>query len=486
MVIDRGKKTMLALLAGVALASSMPGLGLGPLVFIALVPLLIALEGTGGVKIGFIAGLSFFALDLRWLLTLFRFSPLIVPGYPLLIVYLALYLAAFGFLINRPYITQRSWTLLVLAPVSYTLLEILKASGPLGIGFSSLYHALYRFPALIQISSFIGPWGLTLAIVFINVTVYLALRRHPVFIFVGVATVGLLAACSLIPIPQDESPLDVAVVSSDVRQEVKLDSQNLYSLLRTYLELGEEAASTHPDLIVFPESILPTYILHQEEILSQFAELAQRAKAYILFGTGDLRNHQVYNSVVLLSPDGTLAGRYDMVHPVPFGEIIPARNLLEKIGFAPLISSFLPQEITAGDQFTPIEGFGTPICFESTFPAPARILTQAGASLLVTVTNDAWFARSSALTAHFASTVFRAVETGRYTIQAANGGTSGVIDPRGRILEQITGEGVLTASVSRRTTNTFYTEWGNAPLYTVFGLGGLCLVVSWIKDKRKR
>jgi len=482
---NRWKKLVLALLSGIALALAMPGLGFGPLVFIALVPLFIALEGRGGFKMGLITGLSFFALDLRWLLTLFRFSPLIVPGYLLLIAYLALYIGLFGLLVNRPCMRHRSWPLLVLAPASYTLLEILKSFGPLGIGFSSLYQALYRLPVLIQIVSFIGPWGLTAAIVFVNVAVYLALRRRPGFIAAGLGMVGLLAICSLVPIPKDGSPLDVAVVSSNVLQEVKLDSRNLYSLLQMYIRLGEDAASSKPDLIVFPESILPAYILHQDEIFSHFTDLAQRAGTHVLFGTGDVRNKQVYNSVVLLSPNGSIAGRYDMVHPVPFGEIIPARKFLEMLGFAPLIASFLPQEITPGDQFAPIEGLGTPICFESTFPMPARIFTRRGASLLVTVTNDAWFAQSSELRAHFASTLFLSVETGRYVIQAANGGVSGIIDPHGRILQQITGEGVLTAKVSRRTTNTPYTKWGNIPLYTVFGLGGILMVVSWKKNRIK-
>ena len=479
------KKLASALVAGIALALSMPGLGLGPLVFLALVPLFIALEEEKGFKLGFVAGVVFFMLDLRWLLTLFRFSPLIVPGFLLLLVYLALYFGLFGLLIRRLDKRYRSWSLLVLAPITYTLLEMLKSFGPLGIGFSSLYQALYRFPSLIQVVSLTGPWGLTAAIVFINVAVYLALRRRPIFLAAGLGMVGLLLACSCIPLPKDESPLDVAVVSSAVPQEGKLDSRNLFPLLQMYVGLGENAASSNPDLIVFPESILPAYILDQQEVFSRFADLAQRAEAYVLFGTGDVRDQRVYNSVILLSKDGSIAGKYDMVHPVPFGETIPARNFLEALGFAPLIASFLPQEITPGDRFAPIEGLGTPICFESTFPTPARVLTKRGASLLITVTNDAWFVRSSELVAHFASTVFRAVENGRYTIQAANGGISGVITPRGRIAKQIVGEGVLTSGVARRTTITPYTKWGNIPLYVLFGAGGILAVVSWKKNRKR-
>ncbi len=480
----REKKALLALVAGAAVALSMPGLGIGPLVFVALVPLFAAIEEGRGFLAGFLAGVVFFAVDLRWLLTLYRFSWLVVPGYLILVTYLAAYFGLFCFLMawvrgKRGF----DGVLLVLAPLCFTLLEILRAYGPLGIGFSALYLSLYRFPPLIQIAAVAGPWAITAAIVCVNASLYLAMRKSAVYLLVAGGIVGLLASFSIGCGPQEGETLAVAVVSSAVPQEKKLDGRNLLPLLEQYIALGEQAARTNPDLIVFPESILPGYILRDERLLPQFRALAEGADAYVLFGTGDYRNGKIYNSVILLSPDGTTVGMYDMVHPVPFGEYIPGRGLLERIGLGQFANSFLSQDLARGEGYVPVGGIGTPICFEATFPTAARALVRNGAALLVTVTNDAWFAGSSELRAHFAAAVFRAVETRRTLIQAANWGISGVVDPRGRILREVVGEGILLAEVARQQDQSLYTRWGNGLLYLVLGIGGL-FTLAWRIGKR--
>ena len=93
------------------------------------------------------------------------------------------------------------------------------------------------------------------------------------------------------------------------------------------------------------------------------------------------------------------------------------------------MSSLLPMDLTPGTAIRALDGIGTPICFESTFAAGSRDLVRRGATLLVTVTNDAWFVGSSELPTHFAFGVFRAVENRRWFVQAANGGISGIVAP---------------------------------------------------------
>jgi len=222
--------------------------------------------------------------------------------------------------------------------------------------------------------------------------------------------------------------------------------------------------------------------LRDERLFPQFRALAKGADAHVLFGTGDYRNGKIYNSVVLLSPDGTTVGMYDMVHPVPFGEYIPGRGLLERIGLGRFANSFLAQDLARGEGYVPVGGIGTPICFEATFPAAARALVRNGAALLVTVTNDAWFAGSSELRVHFAAAVFRAVGTLRTLIQAANWGISGVVDPRGRILNEVIGEGILSADVVQQESRSLYAQRGNSILYVILGASGLAAMV-W-KTKR--
>ncbi|MCX6095439.1 MAG: hypothetical protein NT125_01730 [Candidatus Bipolaricaulota bacterium] len=112
------------------------------------------------------------------------------------------------------------------------------------------------------------------------------------------------------------------------------------------------------------------------------------------------------------------------------------------------------------------------MCFETTFPAASRALVARGATLLVTVTNDAWFVGSSELREHFAADVFRAVETRRFLIQSANGGISGLVDARGRILVEEEEEGVTLVQAARRRDRSAYSSWGEPLSYALLAVGG--------------
>jgi len=481
------RKAAAAVGSGILTALAMPGFGWAPLLFVGLVPLFYALESKHRFLYGLLFGATFFALDQRWILTVYRFSPLVVPGFLLLVLYLSLYTGVFGMLVRpvrgRPF----GPGLLLAAPAFLTLLEIARAQGPLGTGFSSLYHALYRMPWAIQLAPVLGPWGITALVVLVNAGLYLALRRRrAVYLLASVFAIVLLAGSSLLPIAPDEGePLRVAVVSSDVKQEVKLDARNLEALANRYETLGQEALAAKPDLIVFPESILPTFILSDLDILARLTRIATAGEANVLFGTGVYENRQIRNTVVLLSDRGEVHGEYAMVRPVPFGEYIPWRSLWEAIGLKRLMDSFLPVDLTPGTSFEPLDGIGTPICFESTFPGPARAFARNGAGILAIVTNDAWFVGSSELVAHFSAAVLRAVETRRYVIQSANGGISGLVDPRGRILATTDGERALSGEVHKRDDMTPYARWGDVPLVLVLAVAGAGFLVVEVRRRRR-
>lgn len=480
------RKAAAAILSGTLTALAMPGFGLTPLLFVGLVPLFYALDGRRQFVYGLLYGIAFFALDQRWILTVFRFSPLVVPGFLLLVLYFGLYIGVFAMLIRLRRNSSFGVGLLFAAPAFLTLLEFARAQGPLGTAFSGLYHALYKAPWLIQIAAVFGPWAVTAMVVLANAALYLALRRrHWGYVAAAACAVGVLAAFSLAPVPPDDTPpIGVAVVSSNVTQEVKLDARNLEELANRYEALGRRALDESPDLIVFPESILPTFILTDQSVLNRLVRVAQDGDTYVLFGTGVYENREVRNVVALLSPDGEVLGIYAMVRPVPFGETIPGRRLWEAIGLKGLMDSFLPVDLTPGESFAPLEGIGTPICFESMFPGPARSFVRDGAEILAIVTNDAWFAESSELIAHFSAAVFRAVETRRYVIHAANGGFSGLVGPGGRILSSMTGEGVVAGEVAARSDRTIYARWGDGPLLLLLALAGAAGLV--VNHRRRR
>ena len=472
------KETLLSLLSGILTAFAMPGFGAFPLIFVSLVPLLRVLDKRGGFWPGFIFGFAFFIIDLRWIVTLARFHPVVTVGYVLLTVYFAIGCGVLGITLTWR-MRSRISTWLVLAPALFVLAEFLRTLGPLGMGFSALYQSLYRVPWLIQSASVFGPWFISGILVAINGSVFLLLRKRDLrFVFLAGGLTLLLVAFGLLPHPtQETDSLMVAVVSSKVQQEVKLDARNLGDLTTRYLRLGEQALTADPDLIVFPESILPAYILQNETLKNSFADLARRGETQVLLGTGVYQDRKIYNAVALFSATGEVAGTFHMVRPVPFGEYIPGRSILEWLGLGAWARSFLPLDLSRGESYIPLAEFGTPICFESTFPGPSRQLTKNGAQVLVTVTNDAWFDESSELAAHFSCAVFRAVENRRWIIQSANGGISGIISPYGRIVASLDNEGILAEEVGMQVGVSLYTRWGDWIVLLVAGVlaGGLLL-----------
>ena len=440
----------MAIAAGVSMALVMPGFPIGFLSFMALIPFLFSLENGSFFSFA-LTGFSFFLLNLRWLLTLASFNKLAILGSIILFLYLSVYFGLLGIVMraikNR---WQSDGFILVTFPVFFTLFEVLRNIGPYSLGFSSLYQSLYLYPQLIQVAAYLGPWSITALIALVNVCLYLAIARGKAAYGIGALVVILaMYVVWFLPVDDDGQRVEAAIISSQVSQEYKLDERNLDTLMQKYTALGAEAAILEPDLIVFPESIVPGYILQRKSLFQAFSDLAKDSDALVIFGTGDHVSGRIYNSVAAISSDGKLIGTYNMVHLVPFGEVIPGRSLLEKLGFGGFMDLLLPVEVTAGKHYQPLLEIGSPICFESTLPAASRSFASNGSSLLAIVTNDAWFAGSSELDAHFACAVFRAVESRRYVLQAANGGISGAIDLRGRIIKSQEGEGVLTATVTK-------------------------------------
>jgi apolipoprotein N-acyltransferase len=124
------------------------------------------------------------------------------------------------------------------------------------------------------------------------------------------------------------------------------------------------------------------------------------------------------------------------MHLVPFGEYVPLQNLFFFVGpIVEAVSAFTPGEVPVllpvGDHLV-----STAICYEVIFPDLIRSFVGEGSELLTTITNDAWYGRSSAAYQHWDQASMRAIEQGRYLARAANTGISGFVDPYGRVLEK--------------------------------------------------
>jgi apolipoprotein N-acyltransferase len=267
------------------------------------------------------------------------------------------------------------------------------------------------------------------------------------------------------------APLKVSLLQANIAQDVKWNEDRILETLESYRALAMLARSP---LIVFPETALPLFLERvPRDYLEELAGHARRNGGDILIGVPERRpGGEYYNSVVSI---GTApAQTYRKSHLVPFGEFIPLRPLLGGIVGALAIPL---QDFSRGaESQRPLAVAGqrvaVNICYEDAFGE--EIIRQLPeATLLVNVSNVAWFGRSIAPRQHLQISQARALETGRAMLRATNTGITGVIGPDGALLAAAPEFTVATVThpIQGHGGATPYVRWGNSAALA------LCLVM---------
>ena len=451
-----------AVATGLLLFLASPGLtGFPVLAWLALVPLLATISERGvtpgrSARLGLVAGLVYYPLLLYWIVFVLDHYGnlplwLAVPLLLLLAAYMSVYLAAFSFLAGQ---LKGRPCLLWLAPVAWVGLDWLRGWLFTGFPWQDLGYSQYQFPLLIQVADLCGHHGVTFLIVMVNCLLFLAIRHFPEKLFRPTrptsalisAVLLLLSAAGYSFLRYDRIEkeiaagkyLKVAVVQGNIDQGDKWLPHLQESTLGKYLDLSNRELASHgPDLLVWPETAMPFYLRDSRELIG-LETLTARTRTNILTGAPHRESTPAgatlyYNSAFLIDEKGLVGGRYDKKHLVPFGEYVPLKKLFFFLG--PLVQAVA--DFSPGRSLQPIPckntGLGVLICFESIFPELARQQTSAGAGVLLVLTNDAWYGRTSAPWQHLAMAVFRAVENRRSLARSANTGVSGFVDPLGRM-----------------------------------------------------
>ena len=440
---------------------------------------------------GWLAGLTFFLLLLRWLNFTFRvYSAIPWPltwGPTLLLagycgLWTGLVAAAVSWLGLR---RGPGWALLV-APFLWVAAEWVRGWLLEGFPWGSLGYSQYRHLAVIQIAELAGVYGVSLVMAAVNAAVaglLLLPRRRAV---AGLGLAAVLLAGTLIfgawRLHGGDPPAEVtiAVMQPVIEQPLKWSAAHTVATLAIYGDLTRAAAREHPGLIVWPETASPTVLRQDPGLLLALTDLAATARVPLLVGSVDAGNggglQELRNSAFLLTERGIIE-RYDKIHLVPFGEYVPLSGV---IGFVRHWADFI-SELTPGSRTVVFPGppapFGVVICYEGVFPALVRRFVQNGARLLVNMTNDAWFGRTSGPFQHLAMYPFRAVEHRTAVVRAANTGVSAFIAPSGQIVKTmgLFERGNLIARVPLRTQQTLYTRLGDWLGWVALGVSGVAL-----------
>jgi len=465
---------VLPILSGALLVLCQPPVSLFPLAFVALIPLLYALEKYSyrhPFIPGFITGITAFLGLIYWVIVAMNTyggidiftSALILL---LFVLYLSLYTGLFTAAIS---LMDKilSVPIYLSAPIIWVIMEYLRGILLTGFPWSFLAHSQHNFLVFIQVASITGSYFISFLIASINCIAFFIAIKKPISKIYITAICIMIAASVVYGIARLHETLGgqltTAIVQGNIRQDVKWDNAFKINTIQIYYQ-NTLKEGNNADLVVWPETSLPLVFNEEVYVNQHIKALPPMVNSHLLFGTiWKDRSGRLYNSSYVLGRNGDVNGIYNKAHLVPFGE------------FTPLIH-YLPflQKITAqgagfasgeghGPITTSIGKVGILICYEGVFPYITNATVANGAQFLVNLTNDAWYERTSAAFQHLAFYVFRAVETDRFVLRAANTGISAIIDPRGRITDRtpIFEERVLKGKFALRDSITFYVRYGD-------------------------
>jgi apolipoprotein N-acyltransferase len=504
-----------AVTTGLGLVLAFPGPDLGPVAFVALVPLLVAVETMRprvAAGLGLLAGLVFFGVHLRWIEVFGNLA------WASLSIAQALFVAAFFALVPA---TRRlgGWRVALL-PACWAALELARAHGPLG-GFPWGVLGLSQHDGgpLLPLARVVGAYGLSAVIVAVNLALAIAVRtalgagrretrqagapadapwRRPA---VALAWVVLAAALPLAGLaapaapPVDGPSLDVVAVQGNVPGRGRADRLGQEALADAETFANHVAATTRladdrppPDLVVWGEGAVNDDPFAHPALLEGIREAAGAAGAPLLLGAStDVPPDRVANEALLFTSGGVLADRYVKRRLVPFGEYVPGGATMRRL---------LPVTNEAGRDRAPgrrlepmmVDGirFGTIICWESAYAEDPRRLARDGARFLVVLTNNSSWGLAPGSRQHLATSQLRAVETGRTVVHAAVSGISAVVGPDG-VARQRTGlyeAATVRAAVAPRSGLTVYTRFGRLVEAVLLGLAVATLAAVALTGQR--
>ncbi len=474
-----------------------PPVDLAPLGWLCLTPLLFALTGCNSYKeafqAGIISGIVSTVGTYYWLIyTMTTFGGLSYLLSVVLFILLAAYLSLFWslFTLTIRFLSAAKLPFILIVPFIWVSLEYLRTYLFSGFPWALLGYTQYKIPHFIQVSNLMGPYGvsfilaLSSAVICQGICRYFSKKIFPLketimFLFLLLLTISY----GFINIREYKEPSKYilsALIQGNIEQNMKWNKDFQDKTIDIYGNLSKKAAENAKglDILIWPETAAPFYFQNKSRLNEKIIDISDSLNIPILFGSPAYKYEgkkvRLLNSAFLIAPQPgkgveTLA-RYDKMHLVPFGEYVPMKKILffvnkitEGIGDLSAGDNANPLMFRTGKTNTELVSLGTTICYEGIFPDLVRRFVKNGANILVNITNDAWYGRSSAPYQHLSAAVFRAVENGIYMLRSANTGVTAVINPLGRIEKstRIFTRDYLTAKVSLRERTTFYTKNGD-------------------------
>ena len=447
-------------------------------------------SATQAAIIGFSFGLGFFVTGIYWIyISLHDIGgmPFWMAGFATfcLCAFLALFPALVG------YLAKRSPSVLFCAPLLWVLSEWVRNWIFTGFPWLAVGYSQAPSSPLVGYAPIFGVFGVGLAVsISAALLTSLMLNQKRQQTLMALSCIWIVGA--LLQLQEWTSktgkPISVSLLQGNIPQAMKWDESIAMQTIQQYLAMVKQTSS---DLVVLPETALPIAIdiqqqdAHQTKLLEAFRKQSPAGHQDILIGVVSQQKGDYFNSVLGLSGNAQDLQFYHKSHLVPFGEFIPMKQFIGWI-YQDWLNMPL-SDLTRGNRFqTPMtlaqQKLAINICYEDVFGEEIiRQLPQA--SMLVNVSNDAWYGHSNAADQHLQFSQMRALETGRMLLRATNTGATAIISHRGEVLASLPQftTAILNGTAQGYQGATPYVRWGNWPIVSFLFIA---LILLWGRKKK--
>ena len=466
-----------AVIAGLCLAASVPPWGWWPLAFLGIAMwdrLLRNAKPRARIVRSAVFAAAWFTPSMLWMVDL------TAPGYVIAIVVFSLYVGVAGLAV--PGRSSSPWVRWLALPAAFTLAEAARCTFPFG-GVPLATTAMGQASApLGQIARVLCAVGVTFAVAVIGVALSAAWeRRHIVAAAALAGVVALWLVAIIAPTGHDIRTINAAVVQGGGPQGTRASETDPRDVFDRHVE-ATSLVTTPVDLVVWPENVVAVdSLLATTRENAELSALAKDLNTTLVAGITEVLDSSSFaNASIVYLPDGSTGGRYDKVRRVPFGEFVPLRGLIESVAGS---NTGIPvREARAGTEpaivRTPAGDLALAISWEIFFTNRGRDGVLHGGQILLNPTNGSSYWLTQVQTQQVASSQLRAIETGRWVLQAAPTGFSAIVNPSGDVLKRtsISEQVVLQQDVMLRSGDTIATVIGPMP---VIWLSGILLALSW-------
>ena len=433
---------------------------------------------------GFFFGMGMFGAGVTWIyISLHEFGavPIPIAVFLLLILcaYLSLYVTVTGWVVRKIHFEAPLLWVLFVASL-WTLSEWLRGVVSFfGFPWLAVGYSQVPFGPLAGYSAVTGVYGVSLMLIlsaaFISLFFEKELRSGRNILFLSLIwMIGFSLQFINWTDPKGE-PVSVSLLQGNISQEMKWRPEHIIHTMDTYAKL---ALSSNSRLIIAPEISLPlARDMVSANYLAQISDHVKRNNGDILIGMIETKGNSTdyYNSMFSFGVSSEQI--YRKFHLLPFGEFIPLKPMFGWIidMLKIPLTDFSRGELNQKPMSLAGQSIAVNICYEDAF-GEELIYQLPQATLLVNVSNDAWFGRSIGPHQHLQISQMRALETGRYMLRATNTGVSAIINERGVVLQQadVFTATALNGLVQGYTGATPYVRFGNS---LVLGLVWLSLII---------